>query len=118
MRLDQDHVPAAPNSTARDGRPALSDRVRALRIADAPAGKRGSRGSFLPWAGCAILLLTTLVFGFKAFRAPPVAEDDTLKPAGPATVKSVSDTPVAAHPAGEVLLEAKGYVIAAHQIQL
>jgi HlyD family secretion protein len=116
MRPKNDHVPAARNSESRDGRPALSDRVRSLRLAESPGGKRGSRAGFIPWAGCAVLLLTTLVFGLKAFRAPPAAEADSA--GAPARATDSPGTPPPAAPAGEVLLEARGYVIAAHQIQI
>jgi multidrug resistance efflux pump len=119
MRHDNEHVPAARSNDSRDGRPALSDRVRSLRLGDGPGGKpRGSRAGFIPWAGCAVLLLTTLVFGLKAFRAPRAAE----APPGDAEVAKAKETPNVtartAAPTGEVLLEARGYVIAAHQIQI
>jgi multidrug resistance efflux pump len=117
MRPDNDHVPAARSSESRDGRPALSDRVRSLRLAEAPGGKRGSRAGFLPWAGCAVLLLTTLVFGFKSFHAPPADVADSAG-AAPAKAPESPGTPTSTAPAGEVLLEARGYVIAAHQIQI
>jgi HlyD family secretion protein len=116
MRPDNDHAPAARNNESRDGRAALSDRVRSLRLTETPGGKRGGRSGFLPWAGCSVLLLTTLVFGVKAFRAPPAPEAEDTGPA-PAKVKETSDSPAPA-PTGDVLLEAKGYVIAAHQIQI
>ncbi len=118
MRPDNDHAPAARNNSAHDGRPALSDRVRALRIAEKAGGNRGGRAGFLPWAACGVLLLTTLVFGLKAFRAPPVADTDS---AAAPTTKAKDSSPTtteSAAAAGEVLLEAKGYVIAAHQIQI
>jgi multidrug resistance efflux pump len=118
MRQDNDHVPAARSSEARDGRPALSDRVRSLRLTEAPGGKRGGRAGFLPWAGCAVLLLTTLVFGFKSFHAAPAGDADTAGAAAPAKAAESPGTPGPTAPTGEVLLEARGYVIAAHQIQI
>jgi multidrug resistance efflux pump len=119
MRQDNDHVPAARSSEPRDGRPALSDRVRSLRLAESPGGKRGgSRAGFLPWAACAVLLLTTLVFGFKSFHAPPAAEDASAGAGAPAKAPESPGTPTPTAPSGEVLLEARGYVIAAHQIQI
>jgi multidrug resistance efflux pump len=117
MRQDHDHAPAARNNGPRDGRPALSDRVRSLRLAESSGGKRAGRTGFLPWAGCGVLLLTTLVFGFKAFRAPPVADAAEAAAATPREKESPG-TPAPSAPTGEVLLEAKGYVIAAHQIQI
>lgn len=115
MRPDNDHAPAARNNEVRDGRAALSDRVRSLRLAETPAGQRGGgRTGFLPWAGCLVLLLTTLVFGFKAFRAPPTPSEA----AAPATKPAESSEAPTSTPAGKVLLEAKGYVVAAHQIKI
>jgi multidrug resistance efflux pump len=104
MKPDTDRT-----DTHADGRSALSDRVRSLRLAERPAA-RGVRGGFLPWALAVVLLLTTVVFGLKAFRAPPAAEG-----AAPADTGRVA---AAAPGSGDVVLEAKGYVVAAHQIQV
>jgi multidrug resistance efflux pump len=117
MRTDQDHATARGNNSA-DGRAALSDRVRSLRLAERPAGQRGgSRGGFLPWALVAVLLLTTAIFGLKAFRAPPApAEEPAVS-----TARSPAEgtTPTAATAStGDIALESRGYVIAAHSIQL
>jgi multidrug resistance efflux pump len=115
MQPDNNHAPAARSDGPHDGRPALSDRVRSLRLGDRPAaGRGGSRGSFIPWAACAVLLLTTLVFGVKAFRAPPAPDADPESTAKPGQSLASSS----AAPTGDVLLESRGYVIAAHSIQL
>jgi multidrug resistance efflux pump len=117
MKLDNDHVPARGNSAA-DGRPDLSDRVRSLRLGErSAAGSRGGRGSFLPWALAAGLLITTLVFGAKALRAPAPSADDSGSAARPPDAEATT-APTATASAGEVVLEARGYIIAAHQIQL
>ena len=113
------HPVSAParGGESRDGRPDLGDRVRSLRLGEPSSGKSGggaSRASFLPWAACVVLLLTTLVFGFKAYYAPPAPEL-------PNAVKEAAATLAAAAPgagSGDMAHEATGYVIAAHQIQI
>jgi multidrug resistance efflux pump len=117
MNLSNDRASApVQDGEARERRTDLTDRVRSLRIDSGNAGQRGSgRSSFLPWALAAVLLLTTVVFGFKALQAPLAAD------APPAGAANAGAAPAAALPAaasGEVEHEATGYVIAAHQIQL
>jgi multidrug resistance efflux pump len=114
MNPDTDHA-AARNNDRADGRAALSDRVRSLRLAERPTAQRGSRGGFLPWALVAVLLVTTVAFGLKAWHAP-AAPAEEAPPAGKDDGPAAAAVPTAS--AGEVALEAKGYVIAAHQIQL
>lgn len=94
----------------------LDVRVRSLRLQE-KATARPSTG-ILPWALCLILLLTTTAFGYRAYRigalAPSPAAD---APAAAAT----GATPTAAVPSaapGEVVLQAKGYVVPAHQVQV
>lgn len=107
MKPDTDRT-----DTHTDGRAALSDRVRSLRLGEPTAARRGASGGFLPWALAAVLLLTTAVFGVKAFRAPRAADDAAPGDTG----RAAAAAPAA--PVGDVVLEAKGYVIAAHQIQV
>ena len=110
-------------------RPNLSERVRSLRLPEGQSsGGRGTPGGFLPWALCVVLALTSAVFGLKAYRAPAAdaggsqaADASDKAPAGATAPKAganlpaagVSPTPAAP---GEVVLEAKGYVIPVHQI--
>src|SRR5581483_3218326 len=116
MKLDNDHAPRG-NSTA-DGRPGLSDRVRSLRLDERHGGRpRGGRGGFLPWALAAVLLMTTAVFGFKAFRAPPAPAEDATAERTPAA-NTPAAAPTTSTGAGEVALESRGYIVAAHQIQI
>src|SRR5438093_9074442 len=107
------------NRPATDnGAPSLSDRVRSLRLADRAAGKRApGRGGALPWVLCAIFLLTTAAFGYRAYRVSPARPE-----------AGVEESPGAAAPAGtgygttasagEVVLHAKGYVVPVHPIQV
>jgi HlyD family secretion protein len=112
MLPNNDNGPA-PGADRRDGRAALSDRVRSLRLGEGPGDKRGGRAGFIPWAACAVLLLTTIVFGLKAFQAPPPAADGSAT-----TARSGASGSAEATAAGDVLLEAKGYIVAAHSIQI
>ncbi len=114
------HPVSAParGGEARDGRPNLGDRVRSLRLGEPSSGKSGgggSRTSFLPWAACVVLLLTTLVFGFKAYYAPPAPElPNAVKEAAATLAATTAPGPGS----GDMAHEATGYVIAAHQIQI
>jgi HlyD family secretion protein len=111
-RPPSDHRPEAPSG--RNGPASLSDRVRSLRLQDRPAG--GSRGGALPWALSAILLLTTAAFGYYAYRVTPAAPG----PDAPADKGGTGAAPSAGSVAssGEVVLQAKGYIVPVHQIQV
>jgi multidrug resistance efflux pump len=100
--------PVGADGTATRSQQNLSERVRSLRLNDTPGKGGGSRGGFLPWALCIFFALAATAFGAKAFLAPPASTDAT----SPGTSNAVS--------AGseDVVLEAKGYVIPAHQIQV
>jgi multidrug resistance efflux pump len=106
-------------TTSGNGAPTLGDRVRSLRLQDTGAGPGEARGRPLPWVLCCVLLLTTVAFGYRAYRMPAAdgnsAGADVSKPAGTQTTGG-SAAPVAS--GGDVVLPAKGYVIAAHQVQV
>jgi multidrug resistance efflux pump len=91
---------------------ALSDRVRSLRLPDRGAGRR-SRGSRLPWVLVVLLLGTTAAFGYRAFGPRP-----TEAPAPDASQAGVPGVSGATAESSDVVLEAKGYIIPAHQIQV
>ncbi len=103
-------------------RPALSDRVRSLRLQgrDAP----GSRGRWLPWIFCFVLLLTSAAFGYRAYRVGSLAEAETVtrearkddKPASTSSSAAQATTSVAA--TGEVVLQSKGYVVPISLVQV
>src|SRR6266540_5443378 len=98
-------------SDAQDGRGrpgTLSDRVRSLRLGDRSAGGGGSR---VPWVLCVLLLGSTVAFGYQAFRQAR-SDDGANKPA--------TDDPASAKKADskDIALQAKGYIIPAHQIQV
>src|SRR5262249_26536813 len=99
--------------------PSLGDRVRSLRLSGAGPGGGRARGSALAWVLCAVLLFTTTLFGYRAYRlspadsAAPVETDSTKDSAGggPSVTPSLAGS-------GAVALEQKGYVVPAHQIQV
>lgn len=104
------------NHTDHNRVPSLSDRVRSLRLADDSSSRAAAKGSTLPWLLCLILLATSTAFGYRAYRITP-AEDQTgtnQAASNPATTQA----PGAVAAAGEVVLQAKGYVIPVHQIQV
>jgi HlyD family secretion protein len=104
------------NSDGVAGRPAagapatLADRVRSLRLPnEAAAAPR--RAPVLPWVFCAVLFLTSVAFGYRAFTAggPASTPADATQPTGETDAVAGS---------GDVVLESKGYIIPAHQIQV
>ncbi len=101
--------PVGSDGTAPRSRQNLSERVRSLRLGETPTGSGGSRGGFLPWALCIFLGLTAAAFGVKAFWAPAGSADGPATPGISTAVSAGSE---------DVVLEAKGYVIPAHQIQV
>jgi multidrug efflux pump subunit AcrA (membrane-fusion protein) len=112
------------NIAERNGAESLSDRVRSLRL-DGRSATQKSRSSIVPWGLSAILCLVALGLGYRTYRLnPPGGEletragDDASKTAitssnGDATAL---DSPVAS--SGAITLQAKGYVIPAHLIQV
>jgi multidrug resistance efflux pump len=95
----------------------LNDRVRSLRLTGQPAAK--PRTAILPWALCGILLLTTAAFGYRAYRVGALAPSTTASATADENstpAASTSAAPTAS--SGEVVLQAKGYVVPAHQVQV
>jgi HlyD family secretion protein len=103
-------------SASENGASALDRRVRSLRLAEQPTSS--PRTALLPWAMCAILLLTTTAFGYRAYRVGALAPSPVADT--PAESKSApSSTPRAATASeGEVVVRARGYVVPAHQVQV
>ena len=104
------------HASVENGSASLNDRVRSLRLSQQPAAT--PRTAILPWALCVILLLTTTAFGYRAYRTGALApspasptSDEPAPPAAPTSTDSVADS-------GEVVLQAKGYVVPAHQVQV
>ncbi len=99
-----------------NGAAALNDRVLSLRLGRQPAAT--PRTAVLPWALCVILLLTTSAFGYRAYRVGALAPTPTT-PTADTDTPAASPTPAASvASSGEVVLQAKGYVVPAHQVQV
>jgi HlyD family secretion protein len=106
-------------------RPALSERVRSLRLSDIPQAA-GGRSSWLPWALCGILFLTT---GYLALEAMTPVDEATLKQAVDERLallakdgNAAAAGPTVTHSGGstdtEIALSSKGYVTPVHTIQV
>jgi HlyD family secretion protein len=100
-RLSNDHPGASRPAT-------LSDRVRSLRLENPPA-TRGSRFGWLPWVLCAVFALLAIGFGVQAFT-PAGAFGPPKKPAAPDDAAKAGS--------GDVVLEAKGYIIPSRTYQV
>jgi multidrug resistance efflux pump len=111
-------------TAVRNGSGSLSDRVQALRLAGRGDSAR-PRLSIVPWGLSFILLLVVASMGYRTYREKPRGGQSSLR-----SVESVfgadrsSDSteprPVASPVAssGGLALQAKGYIIPAHQIQV
>jgi multidrug resistance efflux pump len=110
----------ADSEPASDRTASWRDRVQSLRLRTDGTVAR-PRSAWLPWGITVIALAATGVFGWRAYRLSP---EDPAQPLTQRTEGSDKVTPTpgtAAAPAaasGDVVLDAKGYVVAAHQIQL
>jgi len=119
---------AAPNRPPADAAPSangastLRDRVRSLRLSErAPEGKRSSLPAvLLPWGLCVILLGVCVAFGYYAYAIAPSRAAVDAKADADATTSAKSASAVGGEVAssGDVVLEAKGYIIPVHQIQV
>jgi multidrug resistance efflux pump len=99
-----------------NGSAALDVRVRSLRLKDQAPSRPAA--AILPWALCCILLFTTAAFGYRAYRIGALEPSSLANHPPPA---AASITPTAASPTaatGDVVLQAKGYVVPAHQVQV
>jgi multidrug resistance efflux pump len=106
-------------NTARrgpDGTPKnLSDRVRSLRLNDRDA-QRAPRSSYLPWIVSFVLLLTTIAFAYRGYRVGALSSGSGSTADHKSDTVATSSTNVAA--AGEVVLQAKGYVTPISLVQV
>lgn len=117
-------------STSDPNRSALSDRVQSLRLSsrNGSTSPVGSRLRWLPWIFSLVLLLTTLAFGYRAYRIDrmqllaEVESEDAKPSAAPSkspangTPNSTPTTTVAS--TGDVVLQSKGYVIPISLVQV
>jgi HlyD family secretion protein len=111
------HSAPAPSALPPTGdRPAsLAERVRSLRLPEHVNKPRPKGGSTLPWVLCALLALSTAGLGVYAF-SPKTTDTPGDSPETTAARLSTGAGVVAS--SGDVVLESKGYIIPAHQIQV
>jgi multidrug resistance efflux pump len=123
MQDSHDSLAAARGQATKssNGHGSLSDRVRSLRLNTGNSPSK-PRSAWLPWGLTVIAFLTAAVFGWRAYRLSPSEPGPQSEQASagisgklPASPSTSSLPPSAT---GDVVLDAKGYVIAAHQIQL
>jgi multidrug resistance efflux pump len=109
--------PATPGRGGPDGKSkTLSDRVRSLRLSDR-SSQRPSRLVYLPWIVSFVLLLTTAAFAYHGYRSGSLTPAQTgSSEEKKATTSSALSTSVAT--AGEVVLQAKGYVTPISLVQV
>lgn len=102
----------------------LEDRVRDLQLHDKIDGKKsGGAALWLPWILCAMLLFVTVSIGWQLYTRSGDAKGRSIgastSSGGKADAESNgSDTPTEAAPSGSLVLETRGYIIPAHQIQV
>jgi len=106
----------------------LRERVQSLRLPQRVDSGRGGGGGWLPWALCLLLAASTASLAARVYTAPP---GESLKTGGVQTqhaTQKADATPATTNQAapatnnkpapGDVVLESKGYIIPAHQIQV
>src|SRR5438034_10896918 len=107
----------------------LRERVQSLRLPDRVDSGRGGRSAWLPWALCLLLAASTASLAARVYTAPPSEPVQMTGVRSPPTASKADTGPVAATGkattttgnkplAGAVVLESKGYIIPAHQIQV
>jgi HlyD family secretion protein len=114
-QVETNHAAAQAKATRN-----LSDRVRSLRLNDrSTQAATASRSRYLPWMMSLVLLLTTAAFGYRAYRVgalmPDAAAGHTHEEKTIAATTGSSGTVAAA---GEVVLQAKGYVTPISLVQV
>src|SRR5438105_863269 len=108
----------------------LRDRVQSLRLPDRANAGAAGRGGRLPWALCLLLAASTASLAARVYTAPAAdpaaaqpdpgaaAKDGAATGAGAAPTSAAGGAKAPAPAGGAVVLESKGYVIAAHLIQV
>ena len=123
---DADRIPPAPaaGGASANGSATLRDRVRSLQLSERGAAGKGASFAAvaLPWGLCFILAGVAAAFGYYAYVVAPTHAADA-KASDDAAQKTPKDGSPAAltsdvASSGDVALEAKGYIIPVHQIQV
>lgn len=110
-----------------NGQPSLKERVRELRLDERLSTTKTTGGStsWLPWMLCILLAISWAGAGIRWYRNPgtatpaPVISSPSQNAAPVETpLNSKSVDPSEKPSSGELILEKKGYLIAAHQIPI
>jgi multidrug resistance efflux pump len=113
------NAPAAA-AAPPNGPLSLKDRVRSLRLPDR-ASQPPARMSWLPWVLCLLFAATTAILALSAFgrSGQDPVRPDSSGPSSSERIASGTDKSCekSASP-GEVVLEAKGYIVPRHQIMV
>lgn len=100
----------------------LGERVRSLRLGEHNTSGGGNTpvALTLAWGLCAILLATSLAFGYRTYRITPAEGNSSLGVGQSASATATSGSPALASSdskgSGSVVLESKGYVVPVHTI--
>jgi hypothetical protein len=118
MSTANERVVPKPHSAEieQDGSDSLNQRVRSLRL---PRRKEETRGGsqWVAWILCALLSVATAVLCYLYFRLPfHAAPEEHAQTAKPAVSPNPTVTVGSEASSGEFALQAKGYIITAHQI--
>jgi multidrug resistance efflux pump len=113
-------VARGPAPANTNGQASLRDRVRSLRLSPDGPGSR-PRSALLPWGVAVIAMAAAAVFAWRAYLLTPgdvASAEQQPAPGDGKAAGAPAAPPKDTTPAGAVVLDSKGYVIAAHQIQL
>ena len=97
---------AAITTITRTRRPRCAIACSGFALPDRAENGRGTSRAWIPWTLCAIFAFSTLAL---AVRAMPRGDDKNARPV--AAADKIAEN-------GDVVLESKGYIIPAHQIQV
>lgn len=112
-----------------NGQASLSDRVKGLRLGSQLEGKKSGGGgsAWLPWTLCFLMGITWVSFAVRAYTAgglkgllgetPPSPAATSTSSEGNKSQKTATPGGPPAEP-GAMVLDRKGNIIAAHQIQV
>ena len=108
-----------------NGEASLSDRVKGLRLTTGTSVPKSGGSGWLPWVLCLLMAVTWASFGIRAYSTggfkallggSSSTANTTTAPEGGAKKEKVSS--MAAMAPDEMILEVKGYLVAAQQIQV
>ena len=108
---------AVEDSASRPTIATLSDRVRSLRMPQMQPASR-SRGSWLPWLLCVLLIGAAGTFGYLYYDLQQEHEQTKQSAENTKQEKKAAAAKQRELGPGEVVLENKGYIIPVHQIQV